>query len=276
MRKTKICPVCRRECAAEARDCPNCPHSFSQDEPVRPRAKFGPASWPASVWVLIVIGALVGAWRLIEFVIVQADPDQQHTAAQSFVEKQRIVVSDGKGHMTVVSAGAAQEDTRARQVAGVARPRQDLGRLPEPEPEDAVVVGKGGPAPAPEPKEWRLRGVVYDLVTLQPIPHCSLFFIDPNTHSRFETSTDDLGSYRTILPSLHDQGYTVELEKEGYARSYLNPGTENVAQMKEDYRRTIAFDLAKTFTAPYEVAADGGAPLKTDFYLAPLGGKRAD
>ncbi len=243
--KTKRCPACKSDVPAEAADCPQCPHSFEVFQGAHSKSrKFGIAAWTPAVWAAVVAGLMYGVWRFVEFVIEQADPDEQHSLVQSFIDKQRITVRDKHGREQVVSDGTAQEQ-RSVQVEG------------------AVA------APPGSVNEWRLVGVVYDLVTLKPVPRCLVHFTDPDTHARYETSSDDSGAYRTIVPPLHHGGYQVGFEKAGYADSYLNPETQNVAGMPDEDRKTTAAELAKTAVAPYEIQPRGAAPLQIDFYLAP-------
>lgn len=282
----KICPACKGEAPEDIMNCPWCPYAWEENpaETFRPK-KYGMASWPPAVWAAIAAVAMIVAWRGIEYVINQADPETKNGSLQGFVDKQRIVVEDKNGLEKVISDGGPQTEQKAKQVSGappsgavtnaawasgaVAPPSAKLAAPPPVEEAEDVQIGPGGPPPV-EVKEWKLRGMVFNLVTLQPIPHCMVYFTDPKTHSRYETSTDGTGAYKTIVPSLTDAGYQVTFQKDGFAKSYLNPGAENVDKMAQDERKQTAVELSKTFDPPYEVQAAGAAPLVTNFYLAPL------
>jgi hypothetical protein len=127
------------------------------------------------------------------------------------------------------------------------------------------------PAPPPKPvRQWRLRGTVYDLLTLQPISGASVVFIDQTTNHRNEAQTDSEGRYRTVLAPLADRGYSVAIRKDGYSTNYLDPSVQEVAKMRPEARRQIGRDLASTFAPqPAYVQPASEKPLNTDFYLAP-------
>lgn len=135
----------------------------------------------------------------------------------------------------------------------------------------AVSVGVvEAPPRRKPPAEWRLRGRVYDLITLQPLEGCSLIFIDASENRRIETRTAADGRYRVVVPPLLDRGYMVSIFKRGYAPSYLNPGAEGVGGMSPSARANLAGDLAATLAPdPHSVQAHDERPLVTDFYLAP-------
>lgn len=118
--------------------------------------------------------------------------------------------------------------------------------------------------------EWRLRGVVYDLVSLKPISGCELTFTDSATRSREKCVTDSKGRYKITLAPLSGRGYQVTLVKSGYASNYLNPSTEDVAQMPAPSRVELSRDLAETTAEPAMLQPYDGKPFVTDFHLAPL------
>jgi hypothetical protein len=282
MGKTKRCPACKSDVPAEAEHCPQCPYSWVTDEIYKAKKRFGPGSWHPAVWALLVVAGGVGAWRLIDFVINEADPDANSSGVmRSFVDQRRIVVHDKNGFEKVISAGSGEESgSRAKRVGGFDRDTRDYSSLPsmtrrqpkksKEDDEEEVTVSQQAAIEEKESKEWRLRGKVYDLVTLAPIPKCSIFFVDPDTRARYESSTDAYGGYKTIIPALRGGSYQVTFSKEGYARSYLNPGAEGVKDMPEPERRSLASDLAKAVDPPYDVQGLGSTPVETDFYLAPV------
>ncbi len=117
--------------------------------------------------------------------------------------------------------------------------------------------------------EWKLRGVIYDLVTLKPLPGVSMTFTDNETNSRAVVLTDAKGRYRTILPPLTGRGYLVSLAKSGYAKTYLNPGTEGVSEMTLDRRKELTKELSTSILEPASLQPDSETPLVTNFHMAP-------
>ncbi|MBI3288405.1 MAG: carboxypeptidase regulatory-like domain-containing protein [Elusimicrobia bacterium] len=144
---------------------------------------------------------------------------------------------------------------------------------PDDEDEGAASISiTASDSPIPRAKavrEWKLRGVVYDLLTLKPIPRCSLIFADYVTNARADVLTDSQGRYRIILPPLSERGYLVSIQKKEYEKAYLNPGTEGVREMTETMRRELVHELSTTLAQPSSVQPYSEAPLVTDFYLAP-------
>ncbi len=126
------------------------------------------------------------------------------------------------------------------------------------EPEEAAARG------------WHLRGVVYDLLTLKPLPGCAMTFTDPVGHGREHCATDARGRYRIVLPPLSGRGYQVAIGKSGYAINYLNPATEGVAEMAAESRSELAKDLAKTAAEPASLQPYDKSQFVTDFHLAPI------
>ena len=119
-------------------------------------------------------------------------------------------------------------------------------------------------------REWKLRGAVYDLTTLKPVPGAALEFKDEERNKVVKTRTDSAGRYRTIVPSLGERGYLVVIKKGGYAANYLDPSIAGVPRLSAPKRLEMAQSLADTLTAaPATVEAPNAAPLVTDFYLAP-------
>ena len=118
-------------------------------------------------------------------------------------------------------------------------------------------------------KEWKLRGFVYDLVTLQPVPHCKIILSDLETNSHLETATDAGGRYRAILPPLRDRGYLVAISASGYAPAYLNPGAEGVPKKPVGERQNLCKELGTAVVQPASLQPHAADPLVTDFYIAP-------
>lgn len=268
------CPACKKPVPPQAEDCPHCPMSFRQQEQVHPSMRGGvgkrlsqhPLFLPG-----LLVGAALGLWRAGQWVIQSAGAEGEESPFEQII-RQRGWQAEGLG-----DAGNLGTPAKAVLRSGAGTGQETSGIALE-RPEDSVVVEEGGGATvigAPgaaeeEVREWRLRGRVYDLVTLEALPRCPMIFADEGSAARLESASDAQGRYRVAAPPLKGRGYAVAVRCPGYAASYLNPGTEGVRQMSEEDRRALAADIAKSLDAPYTVQAYGSKPLVTDFYLAPL------
>lgn len=178
------------------------------------------------------------------------------------------------GIKTAVS-GASRQGAGFVPQAPVREVPPDAG-APTAPPEPAESAGPGTisimPSEAPKAKivrEWKMRGTIYDLITLQPVPNAQMTFTDNETNARALIQADSQGRYRTILPPLEGRGYVVTLAKTGYVKSYLNPGTEGVNVMPLERRKEIAKELSSLIAEPASIQPDTGAPFVTNFYIAP-------
>lgn len=248
------CPACKNPVPPDAEDCPFCPMSFRQDEQQLSEQRLRPTLPPhvkILIGVLLLGGAGYAAWLTLDFMMTHGNyPDERKLAA------------------------ALHPPARPQQGEGTAR---TLAAEPpkegqETEEEETQAVEIAAEKPAEVVKEWKLRGVIYDLETLKPVEGCTMVFFDVSANARFETMTDDQGRYRVIVPQLGERAYKVKIAHQGYASSYLNPGTENVPKMDQEYRRQLVQELGKSLEGPYSVQAYGSRPLVTDFYIAPLSG----
>ena len=117
--------------------------------------------------------------------------------------------------------------------------------------------------------EWRMRGSIYDLITLKPVPGVMMTFTDYSTNSRAQILTDANGRYRTILPPLNGHGYLVTLSKSGYAKTYLDPWTESVSRMPLKRRQELVREMTSRIAEPASLQPASATPLVTNFHLAP-------
>lgn len=244
--KTKRCPRCKGEAPVDAPHCPHCPYSWPEEDEAPGVSRSLTPSWSPVPLVLLLAAAGLGA---IGWLIV--------------VRKGDVIEPPPQAPSSVLYA-----------------PRKPITTQREPEPEPAAPAGRDTEAEArfvreqvgledePEVKEWRLRGTVFDLTTLAPLPRCLVVVTQASTGAKFETMTDASGRYRLLVPALQRDSYQVKLQAAGYSRSYLNPEVENVSRMSEAKRRELASELAATFLPPYELTGSA-QPLITDFYLAP-------
>jgi hypothetical protein len=243
----KRCPSCRTEVADNVRDCPNCPWSFPEQESNDPpSAAIAPGWSPLPLAVVALIAALIGAgWYFVGKVYREEMSPESKVRPPS----------------AAVPAPPASEPEPSKPAAPAFNEQEDK----------TVTVVKEPPRKRAKPvKEWKLRGYVYDLVTLQPVPHCKIILSDLETNAHLETATDAGGRYRAILPPLPGRGYLVEISASGYAAAYLNPGTEGVPNKPLGERQGLCRELGTAVLQPASLEPHAADPLVTDFYIAPV------
>ena len=247
MAKTKTCPSCGTKVPLETEHCPNCPASFPSFEaaPLASHARRGPAN-PA-VYLLLVVCVCILGWKLL-------------SGTLNYVSKE----------ITTPPVPADAPDSRVQTIT-LPGPSKITAAPPE-EDEEPVPVVVNHEAPRKKQavvSEWKLRGSVYDLISLKPVARASLAFKDLRTARSIETVTDLNGRYRLTVPALAGRGYVAQLHAPGYASSYLNPDIDNVASKPEPDRREMAAELNHSLNGAYTVQAHDSDPWVTDFYLAP-------
>ena len=260
----KRCPSCKTDVPDDVRVCPNCPYSFPEepDNPGAPPASVGTFWTPVPLILMaLAAGGLISIW----LVVVNAGRGRkEHDAG---------IVATMRGDNSAQTLSGAAAIKPAPAVKPEASPllRAAVDGEEEEEAATVVIAHEEGSKPAPPVKEWKMRGYVYDLITLGPVARGKLVFTDVLTNAHFETATDQTGRYRVILPPLPGRGYLVNITQTGYAPTYLNPGTENVSGMPETQRRELCKDLATAILQPAELVPHGADPLVTNFYIAPHG-----
>jgi hypothetical protein len=275
------CPNCGTKLRREMLHCPNCPMSFPEDDPsarVHPlkQSKYYQFVLPALFFVglgYLIWSIGIGLFRLGS---ESADGDVSgmlHGGTPTVSNPTAAQKNAAMGVVESTEEAKAAEEPKSPEPEAPAETGETMviahgDSAPLPPPPPARVEA---PAPTPKPaREWRLRGTVYDLVSLQPLPFTTVLLVDQELNRRIETRTDSSGAYRTVVPSLPDRGYTVQLQKDGYSPTYLSPETEGVRRMPLEKRRALARDLAATFTSePATLQAPDAKPVRTDFYLAP-------
>ena len=256
------CPGCGAKLRPDMLACPNCPMSFPED--AGPRGSVNPlkqSRYYQFLFPALFFGAIGAAiWYLGMGLMHLGLANNQVESGNIFGEKTKAPAPATVGE--TVSGGASGPEIRPSE----ARPSDDDG---------VVMISHVGvqaaAATSKAPREWRLRGSVYDLVTLKPLAGCAIQFTNEATNRSIMTRSDSAGRYRTIVPSLSGgSGYSVSIEKSGYAPNYLNPGTEGVREMAAGERKGMARDLATTTAVePATVQSVSEKPFITDFYLAP-------
>jgi hypothetical protein len=236
-----------------------------------------PVIWGACFVVFIVV-----AMKAINFVLTYADDSSMgsQNPLTRAIEGQKAVLNEATKRTSDTLGGATSafgppppppDSSSSESAPPAAGPGvEEPGAAPSGDSEPEIVVG-AAPKEAQEApsKEWKLRGTVFDLVTLKPVAKATLVFSDPELNRRFELVTDGQGRYRTIVPSLPNRGYAVAVQHSDYAQSYLNPDTKGVRSKSEQKRRELAQSLEHAVET-YSVQGHGKKPVETDFYLAPL------
>lgn len=272
------CPSCGTKLDPDMLHCPNCPMSFPEDDPnpgVNPIKETTLYRFLMPALFFAFFGALI--WGVASGLFKLGD---ESAKAPGPTTRQLLGERDEKAERAANrrSASASSSDSDASSASG--SDSSDSGRVsvtpadaaPEEKGtgEDTVIVSRAAEKPEAPVREWRLRGKVFDLLTLRPVASARIELVDSETNSRVQTRTDSTGRYRVVVRPLPGRGYAVSISKSGYAPNYLDPATGGVADMDAARRKELAADLASTLTAtPALLSAPDANPLVTDFYLAP-------
>lgn len=273
------CPGCGTRLLPDWESCPNCPLSFGDGPPEK--GAFQNENFRNYGLPMLFFGGLAFLlWQFSQFMWTTAEKN-----SESYDTRKKVAeaVVDPKLQRAKVGAGVVPVDSKAiqglvnEQVTGVYDPDGDA----PPEERKPAVPEETGPGivsitPTPGKnrrvvREWKLRGRIYDLVTLKPIPDVHMIFTDNATNSKAQIVTDHQGFYKVVLPPLTEpaRGYLVELSKGGYEKAYLNPGTDGVSEKPVEERKQMARELATLILEPYPVHPASEDPLVTDFHMAP-------
>ncbi|MFI5361397.1 MAG: carboxypeptidase-like regulatory domain-containing protein [Elusimicrobiota bacterium] len=271
------CPSCGTKLHRDLLACPNCPMSFPEDDgPKKVTNPLQQSRYYKFLFPAILFGAIGASIWYLGMGLMHLGTSNTAILNEAVPEKPAPAAPPagpgGEGSSGVSpSAAAAAASGATKTSAGEAKPAE----------EEPMVVVTRAPADAPAPRaerssaprkaatEWRLRGTVYDLTTLKPLSGCAVLFTDQETNRSIKTRTDSSGRYRAVVPPLRG-GYSVAIEKSGYAQNYLDPRTGGVRQLGAGVRTGMARGLAATLSAAPAILRDeDGEPLVTDFYLAP-------
>ena len=263
------CPLCGTKLQPDWESCPNCPMSFG-DAPPEKSALQSDNFRNFGLPIILFGGLAYFIWAMAQYM--------WHTAEEGTKTVSTIVKPAVSGLPDVKGAGVVPVNSRAiqglvnEQVTGKFDPTGNVA-VQRKETEDegpgtiSIMADKG--AKDKIVREWKMRGVIYDLITLKPVPGVRMLFIDNQTNARAEIQSDAQGRYRAILPSLSGRGYIVTLSKPGYEKTYLDPGTENVADMPLARRKEIVKELSSLIGEPASLQPNSDTPLVTDFHIAP-------
>lgn len=258
------CPGCGCKLQPDWENCPNCPLSFADETPhqnVLRSDGFRGLVMPGAFFLVLALG-----WTLGSYLWDQARADSQSvTMDNGGLRPEDAARELLTGPSSPLAKSATTQDA---SVATAAAPDGSVGR--DEEDLSAIAIASDSSPSRDKPiAEWKLRGTVYDLLTLQPVPGCAMTFTDNLANVRAQSVTNARGLYRIILPPLKRRGYLVSISKPGYAKTYLNPGTEGVALMDLARREELARELSVTVAEPASLQPYAETPLVTDFHLAP-------
>lgn len=299
--QTKKCPNCRTAVELDARHCPNCPYSFPEEGSGVPARRYGRRPPEPVFWALILAVIGLGCWRLVNFVMSYADTESRSNpitqATRSLSEapppapEQQAAVSEAKklaadggpeGEADIsaieISHEAAATSPAPKPAKATAARRKPSKPVEQDDEADMTAIqishdpsirGKAA-RPWKEEKvtEWRFRGKVFDMITLEPIPGVQLAFKDPQSGRKVQTLTDSKGGYRLIVPALPAGAYSIVIDDPRYASAYMNPWGESVPALSEAVRLKTAYELTRSLDPPYDVQG-GPTPVETDLYIAP-------
>ncbi len=266
------CPLCGTKLRPEMEGCPNCPMSFG-DGPPEKTALQNDSFRNFGIPFLIFGGLAYCIWAFSQYMWRTAE-EGTRTVSTS-IKKVGVLPSSSAGAGVVPTDSQSIHALVLEQTTGVYDPK---GVIAAEESRKRVTADEGPgtisimPEKGPQPKiidEWKVRGVIYDLVTLKPVPGVHMIFTDNVTNSRVQIKTDEEGRYKALLPFLAGRGYLVTLSKAGYEKSYLDPGTEGVSEMTVERRTEISKELASLIAEPASLQPNADTPLVTDFHLAP-------
>lgn len=265
------CPLCGTKLQPDWESCPNCPMSFL-DAPPEKGALQNDSFRNFGIPILFFGGLAYCIWAFSQYMWRTAESGTKGAVVET-------LKSTGQASPLIKGAGVVPSDSAGIQ--GLVNEQRTgkydpTGRDPMPETKPVEEEGPGivsiMPEKGPRPNavtEWKMRGTIYDLLTLKPVPGVHMIFTDNETNSKAQIKTDEQGRYRAILPALPGRGYLVTLSKTGYQKSYLDPGTEGVADMPIERRKEIVSELSSLIAEPAALQPNSGYPLVTDFHMAP-------
>ena len=94
--------------------------------------------------------------------------------------------------------------------------------------EDYSTRYEGGDSPAepaapaaPVEGDWTIRGKVYELISLKPVPRARVVFSSKLTGKDHATRTDAKGAFTLKIPKLAESGYEIGFSAPGYRPDWL-------------------------------------------------------
>jgi hypothetical protein len=264
------CPLCDTKLRPDWESCPNCPMSF-RDAPPEKTTLQGDAFRSYGIPLMIFGGIAYFVWTIGAYML-RIGEDNAKSGGAAIVKQAvtgnspapaGVVPTDSAGIQGLVdeqTTGKFERKSIAPKLVSASAEEQGLGTIsimPSKGPKQQIV------------NDWKMRGVVYDLITLKPSPGAILTFTDNMTNSRAQVTADARGRYKALLPPLVGRGYVVTLFKVGYEKTCLDPRIEGVGDLPLSRRRELAKELASMISPPFAFEPGSEEPQTNDFYLAP-------
>jgi hypothetical protein len=117
-------------------------------------------------------------------------------------------------------------------------------------------------------KDFRVKGTVYDLFTMQPVGEADIVFSDLKTGQQLKTVTDDSGVFRAHLP-INGKGYSLKIRKSGYEPKYLEDSSPSFKTMSDGQRKSQAAEWLRATAGQSSFNAMRKSLIKRDFALVP-------
>ncbi|MEK7232814.1 MAG: hypothetical protein AAB268_03290 [Elusimicrobiota bacterium] len=266
------CPGCGTKLQSDWESCPNCPLSF-QDAPPEKTAFQNDNFRNFGMPIIFFGGFAVAIWTFAQYMWRTGSEGTQTvsavvTARPPAVKRSAVAPIVGGGIQ-----GRVNEKPIARDFPDDDLPSTQARKSsPENEGSGIISVMPAQGVRAVKTKavsEWKIHGVICNLITLKPVPGVHMIFTDNTTNLRIQIDADPQGRYRALLPALVGRGYVVTMSKPGYESTYLDPGIQGVASLPRERRLELARDLSSLLSKPFLFEPDSGEPLVADFYLPP-------
>lgn len=119
---------------------------------------------------------------------------------------------------------------------------------------------------------WIFSGIVYDLLTMKPVPRTTLVFEDVGSNRRYTTSSKNSGHFKIRLPEASTEGYYLKVQHRGYLTRVLFEDGRTPRRLRFlslSKRKGSCRDFARTIemSKPISPAEDAG-PL--NLFLVPI------
>lgn len=145
--------------------------------------------------------------------------------------------------------------TAAEPIAAWAPPSEESGGKPSDSREGAGVEASPASGRAAQAdrcagisseRGWVLRGRIYDLATLGPVPEAELLFQEADSGRTFRARSARDGSYRARLPGASEAGYAFQVRHPDYGHRHLRGRGVEARSMPARARMELAKDVGRT------------------------------
>lgn len=136
----------------------------------------------------------------------------------------------------------------------------------------AVPAATASPAkPMGNSVRWTLRGQVFDLLSLKPVPGAALTFTDTFSGAAYRVQSDARGAYAVEVPKGQGTAYQVSVRRRGFKTDYLEDSEPTFLSRGPAARREAAREMERSAVLHVPLSP----PLEADeaafnFALVPL------